>query len=57
MKTLDLIAGICFGLICILAIIVAIVQKRIDLLAFAFITGTIANVALREYWKLKRKGS
>lgn len=57
MKTLDLIAGICFGSVCLLAIIVTIVQTRFDLLAVAFVTGLVAVFALQEYRELKRKES
>ena len=57
MKTLDLIAGICFGLICLLAIIVAIVQTRIELFALAFITGAISEIAIQEYQEIKKKGN
>ena len=56
MKTLDLIMGICFSILCVWSIIIAIVQKRFDLFAIAFITGVIAIVALQEYRELKRKG-
>lgn len=57
MKTLDLIAGICFGLICLLAVIVGIIQTRFDLLAVASVTGLVSILALQEYKELKRKES
>lgn len=57
MKTLDLLFGVCFGLICVLALIVGIVQQRIDLFAIAVITGLISGIALQEYKELKRKES
>lgn len=56
MKTLDLISAICFGLLCILSLIVGIIQTRFDLFVISFITGAIAYVALQEYRELKRKG-
>jgi branched-subunit amino acid permease len=56
MKTLDLFAAICFGFICLIAILVAILQNRVELLAIAFICGLVSGIALQEYLELRRKG-
>ena len=49
MKTTNLIACIAFGVISAFALVMAIAEKRLDLIFVCIITGTISFMAYRDY--------
>ena len=55
MKTLDLIFGIAFAILTLLALIMFIIIHSFDLLCVGGVCGIVAYIALREYKELKMK--
>jgi hypothetical protein len=49
MKIINLIASIMFAIICIFAITISIIQKRIDLSCLGFIFGIISYIAYKDF--------
>lgn len=49
MKTLNLCVCVIFTGVCLISVISAIIQKRIDLIAIAFVTGGLSYVSYIDY--------